>query len=291
MNCLKDVRGVWKLNSTRGFYVEQREDHISTVLFHLWTLFPFRNWVGRLLDLWFVPHGQISDARWCYSWEQRDLKKHITDIVLCYADENGQGILVIEAKRPGGKLTSKDLDGGLHYLNMPSLRPFKRRQCAFLVDESYIADAKAQLPLGTGVSSWQAMGRLQSECALQLSLPERTYEVVRSYIARHYADLGMALGSAATASLDVSQFTGTIDRYSRVTDLRLQSSIERFLLGSEVTFCSRQGQMPEPPFKWLATEPSLLEIWQSYLRGRPLQTTQDREQPLWRLPIGPIGFG
>lgn len=238
--------------------------------------------------MWNIRHGQVSDARWCYSWYQRDhLGKHITDIVLCYADEEGQGILVIETKRRGGTLTRKDLDGGLHYLNMPSLRPFKRSQCAFLVDQSDVARTTAKLPAGTGVNSWQAMGRLQSECAQQLSLPEPARKIVQSYIARHYADLGMAFDSATADSLDVSQFTGTMDRYARVRELQLQSSIERFLLGSEVTFCSRQGQMPEPPFLWLATEPSLLEIWQRYEGGRPLQSMQDQEEHLWRLPTSP----
>jgi hypothetical protein len=211
--------------------------------------------------------------------------------VLCYVDEEGQGILVIEAKVPAGKLKPKDLDGGLHYINMPSLRPFKRSQCAFLVDQNYVAGAKARLPPGTRVNSWQAMGHLQSECALQLSLPEPACKIVQSYIARHYADLGMAFDSATAASLDVSQFTGTMDRYARVRELQLQSSIERFLLGSEVTFCSRQGRMPEPPFIWLATEPSLLEIWQSFLEGRPLQRMQVHQQPLWRLPTSPARCG
>jgi hypothetical protein len=285
MNPLKHQNGAWKPNSTRGFYIEHREDHISTVLFHLWALFPCNEWVGRLLDLWNVPHGNVFDTRWCYSWEERDDRgKHITDIVLCYADEEGQGILVIETKRLGGKLTGKDLDGGVHYLNMPSLRSFKRRQCAFLVDQRDVARAKAQLPRGTNVNSWQAMGRLQSECILQLPFPEPVCKMVKSYIARHYADLGMAFDPVTAAALEVSQFTGTMDRYTRVRELQLQSSIERFLLGSEVTFCSRQGRMPEPPSIWLATEPSLLDIWQRFSEGRPLQSMQDHKQALWRLP-------
>jgi hypothetical protein len=45
MNPLKYQGGFWKPNSSRGFYVEHREDHISTVLFHLWALFP-SNWPG-----------------------------------------------------------------------------------------------------------------------------------------------------------------------------------------------------------------------------------------------------
>src|SRR5258708_39778147 len=71
MNCLSDKTGSWKLSSSRGFYVEHREDHIATILFHIWALFPDVGWVGKLLELWGIEHGNISRARWSYSWEQK----------------------------------------------------------------------------------------------------------------------------------------------------------------------------------------------------------------------------
>jgi len=46
----------------------------------------------------------------------------ITDIVLCWEADLGQAVFVIEAKRVGGKLSDKDLDGGSAYLQLPSIK-------------------------------------------------------------------------------------------------------------------------------------------------------------------------
>lgn len=138
MNCLgQDGRG-WKLLSSRGFYVQDREDHVTIALFHVWAALPTQAWVGLLLDLWSVPHGRIQDANWSYSWEERPAQGSrplVADIVLSWRDENGDGVLVIEAKRAGGKLSAKDTAGGTGYLSLPRVGRFARRHVAFLVAE------------------------------------------------------------------------------------------------------------------------------------------------------------
>lgn len=139
MNCLSNKTGSLKLASSRGFYVQKREDHITPVLFHIWAAFPDCSWGASLLDLWRISHGHIQRIRWSYSWEQkRELYRRpdITDIVIRWEDDQGQAVLVIEAKRPHGKLSDKDINGGAAYLQMPSIRPFKRKSVAFLVDEA-----------------------------------------------------------------------------------------------------------------------------------------------------------
>lgn len=282
MNCLSVKDGILKLTSSRGFYVENREDHIMTVLFHIWAMFPDVSWVGPLLDLWGAPHGQLKRAAWSYSWEQKRDKASrpdITDIVVSYEDEHGQGILVLEAKRPGGRLKENELDGGVRYLTMPSIRPFVRKRCGFLVDERDAPAAIRALPPAAGVVSWQDMGRLQKKLVSQLRLPQAIREQIATCVARHYADLGMNFDSMAANQLDCHLFTGSEDRYQLVHEMRTPSSVERFLLGAEVTFCARAGRMPRPPFSWLSEEPSFVDIVQQ----RP-QTTRDREVPLWRLP-------
>ena len=61
--------------------------------------------------------------------------------------------------------------------------------------------------------------------------------------------------------------------------LAVSKTLERFLLGSEAVFSAREGQMPDPPFEWLATEPSFVDVVTS-----KSQTTFDRGIPHWRLP-------
>jgi hypothetical protein len=282
MNCLSGGPGDWKLKSSRGFYVQGHEDHIAPVLFHIWASFPDAAWVGPLLDLWDIAHGVVRRVQWSYSWEQRTNGKNpITDIVLCWEDSDGQAVVVIEAKRPGGVLSAKDLDGGARYLDMPSIRPYERKSAVYLVDKADVERTKAAIP-GTPVTSWQDMGRLQA--GLMLRTASRGHAGhLQACVAKHYADLGMPFDQALADLLADTDFTGERRRYDAVFRLGLADPLERFLIGGEVTFCARSGRMPEPPFAWLADEPSFLEVWAARSSAQR-QTTDERAKPLWRLP-------
>lgn len=278
MNCLAPEGEGWRLKSNRGFYVEQREDHISTVLFHIWAAFPDASWVGPFLDLWDIPHGDVKGVRWSYSWEQRSegaKRPDITDVVLSWEDQHGAAVVVIETKRTGGKLSEKDTNGGRRYMNMPSIRPFARKFMVFLVDQRDIAAAVALLPQGTPVCSWQSLGKLQAELAGAFGGP---VGLLNAYVAKHYADLRMPIDVDFASSLNGVEFTGTAERYLAVRSLGLPSAMERFLIGSEVAFSARTGRMPEPPYSWLAEDPSFPEVVAAKAQSR-----QDREKPLWRL--------
>jgi hypothetical protein len=89
-------------------------------------------------------------------------------------------------------------------------------------------------------------------------------------------DLNLSLDSNSAQTGE--HFDGSRARYQNIRALSLPSSVERFLLGSEVSFCAREGRMPEPPLQWLVTEPSFIDIVIA-----KAQTTLDRQQPLWRL--------
>jgi hypothetical protein len=281
MNCIAPVPGGWKLKSNRGFYVEPREDHIATVLFHIWAAFPDTSWVGPLLDLWDIAHGEVSRVRWSYSWEQKSEKSKrpdITDIVLSWEDEEGQAVIIIETKRAGGKLTEKDLNGGVRYLDMPSIRPFERKYMVYLVDEGDLPSTISALPSGTPATSWQQLGQLQADL-IENYESSATHGLLKAYISKHYYDLGMPFAQEYLKHIENKIFTGTQDRYQTATQLGLADSLERFLIGSEVTFCARSNRMPELPYAWLADEPSFPDVV-----SEKSQTTQDRGKPLWRLP-------
>ncbi len=267
---------------SRGTYVEGREDHITPCLFQIWAAFPGTSWVSRMLSLWNVePEGEVTAVRWSYSWEERrigETRPNITDIVVQWRDRRGDGVLVIEAKRKGGKLSPKDLDGGRAYLQMPSIRLVPRRHVGFLVDERDAPAAATNLPAGTPIATWQEMGRTQAACVTEMALSETERKRMHSLVARHYSDHGAGFDAAAAGSVDVTDFDGSAARYDSVRRMNLPAEVELFYLGSEVSLCARQGLMPKPPFDWMGQEPSLLEI--AALR----QSTKDREAPWWRLP-------
>lgn len=282
MNCIGEGPGGWRLKSGRGFYVEGREDHVTPVLFHIWAAIPNPSWVGSLLALLNIPHSTVRRVRWSYSWEQRRdgaARPDITDIVLCWEDDDGLAVLVVEAKRPGGSLSDKDREDGQKYLEMPSIRPFGRKYVAFLVDGHDLEAVRAAIPAGVPVLSWQEMGGLQADL-VALHGAGANADLLRACVAKHYADLGMDFAPALHEALRGREYCGTSERYEAVIELGLPSTLERFLIGSEVTFCARTGRMPEPPYPWLAGEPSFPEVVAA--RG---QTSADRARPLWRLPV------
>jgi len=233
-----------------------------------------------LYDLWQVPHGEIERAKWSYSWEQKRDKSRrpdIIDIVLNWEDEQGQAILAIEVKRPGGQLSDKDLNGGTGYLQLPSIVPFERKWLAFLLADADVDAARKKLPPGTLIASWEAMGELQIAHASRLATSDKLRDLIGSYMAKHYADLGMPLKSQPVMA-NSDHFVGSRDRYDAVRALKLANSVERFLLGSEAVFGARAGRMPDMPFEWLAKEPTFIDVVVA-----KSQTTSDREKPHWRL--------
>ncbi len=281
MNTVRRDGEGW-LPGSRGAYVEGREDHITPALFQMWAAFPGSSWVPRLLALWrMAPVGDVTAVRWSYSWEQkraRGMRPDITDIVINWRDQQGDAVLIIEAKRKGGKLSPKDLDGGRSYLSMPSIQTVPRRTVGFLVDEQDNSTVIAKIPQGTPVATWQDMGRAQSLCASEQAISESERIRMRALIARHYSDHGMCFDTALSKSLGDEIFDGSSMKYAAIRQRSLPAEIEAFFLGSEVTFCARRGIMPSPPFAWLADEPSLLDL------SRSPQMTSERERPLWRIP-------
>ncbi|MFT3810754.1 MAG: hypothetical protein QM698_12615 [Micropepsaceae bacterium] len=279
MNALTRRNGVLRPGN-RGAYVEGREDHLTPALFHIWAALPEAIAAKHLLGCWNIPHGAVSDMRIAYSWEQKraaNLRPDIADIVVSWRDDLGDAVLVIEAKRPGGALKPKDLDGGRLYLEMPSIRPFARKHVAFLLEEHDIARAAGLLPPETRIASWQATGRAQIAGAAEAGLAEPDTHRTQAFIERHYADMGMPLGATHAAALRGEVFDGSEGRYRSVRARMLPESMEAFWLGSEAALCARSGCMPQPPYPWLSDEPSLLDL--AALR----QTTLERETPHWRL--------
>lgn len=160
---------------------------------------------------------------------------------------------------------------------MPSVRPFERKYMVYLVDEGDLPSTISSLPSGTPATSWQQLGQLQADL-IESFESSAVRGLLKAYVAKHYSDLGMPFDQEFLNHVGNETFTGTQDRYQTATQLGLADSLERFLIGSEVTFCARSNRMPELPYAWLADEPSFPDIV-----SEKTQTTQDRGKPLWRL--------
>ena len=57
------------------------------------------------------------------------------------------GVLVVEAKKPGVRLSDKDLDPG-YYLTIPQVAAFKRRSLIYLIDDAARAVDEARIARG-----------------------------------------------------------------------------------------------------------------------------------------------
>jgi hypothetical protein len=282
MNVIRQTPQGWKHASNRGSYVEGHEDYMTIALFEIWAAFPDAQWAERLLDAWGIAHGLVTRVNWSYEWAQRSVDRKawdIADIVLCWEDDQGQGVVVIEAKRPGGKLTEKDLAGGLRYLDVQGLKPFGRKHVHYLVAEKDIPPARSRLPPGTPLSSWEDLGRLQISLIQAAEGNLQGMRLAAAYTAIHYSQLGVPTGSLVDECEMPSMqlFDGGEERYAIIRSMQMPETIERYLVSSEVMFCARRGIMPTAPFSWLSDEPGLADV------DGLAQTTPERTAVLWEL--------
>lgn len=285
---LRRVWGDHTMAGARGFYRLASEDHISTVLFHIWDLFPDFSWVASLVRASGGEAGRVKQSTWSYACEEKldeHLRAHhgrgfvIPDIMLNFSDEFGEGQLTFEAKRPGASATQQDERKLETYCDLPSTRHLRRRTGCFLLgseEDAPRADAAAAWP----VLTWERMRTLQIEASRTLDAAEEVRSRVAAWIARHYARLG--IGTAQVPPPMDGARHATIESYAAIRRLDLAESVQRFLLGSEASEMAYGGLRPAPPMDWLALEPTEAEV-----RSRKRQTTAERQIVRWRLDWHP----
>jgi hypothetical protein len=292
INTFEEVSpGEWRRRA-RGFYTEGSEDHVAPVLFQNWALFPDTGWIGQLLERYQVqPQGPVHRVRWCPFFEQvyRGKKFCIADIVVCWKDDAGIGVLVLEAKVRGGKLGLKDHPATSPYLLMPSIRAVRRRYYGLLIDAADLLGAQAVIGDAAPIATWQTIARLQIVAAQSLRLPSAMVERITDSLAAHFSYFGIeADGVLRSRSSGAEEDRGTAHDYAEIRSHRLPACIEDYLIGSQVVFAARAGRMPEPPYAWLRDEPDCLSVYQRGKRNEPgYQTTDHRRVPRWHLDWRP----
>ena len=179
------------------FFHPEWETHLTAVLWENFACLPVEDWAASLAStagLKAMPAG-IREAHWSYGWEATvDTKRgfRILDVVLHYRASTGEeGLLVVEAKRPGGRLSeSKDLDAR-YYLDVPRLKAFgERRSLLYLVSEKVLPDAKRAVrrhDRDVGFLSWEALAGIQIQAASRMKdCPPRVRDFLAAAIHRHF---------------------------------------------------------------------------------------------------------
>lgn len=278
MNTFKRSNGS-VVPGSRGFYVEGREDHLVPAFFENFTLFPDFQWLQHLLARLGIPcEGRITGAAWSYSYSE--FLPHLghrphADILVMWHDNAGKAVLVIEAKRPGcGRqgFGVKDAPANGYYLGYGAMRGIDRRHQALLVDEHDVRHLPDEMGRNPSVVTWQEVITIQREAVERTEVSQEIRELVLSRLEAHCAALGLASARTHPQGARVN-----VSRYAELRALKAPDCVKDWLVGSEFFFATRHPNgIVEPPYDWLAGEMTVSDY-----ASQKLQTTREREQPIW----------
>lgn len=190
------LRHIWmdqtRVRPTNGheYFVHEYETHLTLALWETFAALPVRLWLPRLVERagLTLPQATISDAEWSYGWLSDGVNEQIVDLVLNYRDTKGEGIVVVEAKRPGNRLGGKDLNPE-YYLDIPAFRKYARRSILYLLGSDAIADGRVAVVAGghdVGFLAWPDLGVVQMETAAVAFPDESVASLVAHAIYRHF---------------------------------------------------------------------------------------------------------
>lgn len=278
MNTVRQEGNTFKVGG-RGFYVEGREDHAVPAFFENFTLYPTNVWFERILErLGIRCMGSVHRIAWAYSHEETLLGERrcrIADIVFSWRDDDGDALLVIEAKKPNcARLTldAKDYPSNGYYLKYSSMKAHGRRFQALLIDDRNKTQLPESLQNSTAVITWQELAGIQCNSARDLDRGN-VQDIVLTRLSAHHLEL--EIGSALDPSSPSSVNFGSLDWHSE----GLPQCLADWLVGSEQYFHHRNaGAKWKPAYSWLLSEPSILD----YTLHKS-QSTSDRQKLLWKL--------
>lgn len=194
----KRLRHIW-LDQTRvrpkhghEYFVHDYETHLTIALWENFAALPARFWLPLLVERagLSLPDASISDVNWSYGWVSDGADGQIVDLVLNYRDRKGEGILVVEAKRPGNPLGGKDLDPQ-YYLGIPAFQSFDRRSMLYLVGSDQLSKARTAVHAAghdTGFLTWPELGAVQIDTAVGTFPDEAVGSLIANAIYRQFGN-------------------------------------------------------------------------------------------------------
>jgi hypothetical protein len=192
------------------FVTRAWETHLMTTLWENFNLFDSRTWLTELSAVSGVGlnHRDTRSCNWSYGFRENSTRK-IADIVIGFDGVGrGLGCYVIEAKRPGGKLTDKDLDP-TYYLNIKHIaKNASPRKLIYCVDRNehkrlkslFISDPDKYTDCG--VVTWEDVGGIQVTLAKKLDLPQKFRSFMAGAIQYQFCQHGIVPTARSEDYLD-----------------------------------------------------------------------------------------
>lgn len=189
---------------THEFVRKGHETRLTTTLWENFVLFDPGLWLPKVFDLagLSAPSGTIRRCQWTYEWQgyrtapdrSRRGNEAMCDVVVGFGESACSGVLVIEAKALGKKLREKDLDPD-YYLGIKEIVEYgERASLVYLVDEKVATECRGQtrgMSRKPGVLTWQQLGGLQIELALDLAVDPDLRRFIASSIQFQFAQNGI----------------------------------------------------------------------------------------------------
>jgi hypothetical protein len=305
------LRRVW-FDTTRNywFYKPEQEDHLTATLWENLMLFhPSISVPSLFKAAGLQPPADVSDACWSYEFEER-VDGHLKqiDVTLHFRDVNGDALLVVEAKRPGGALKPTDQNPS-YYLDLPSFQFTSRKHVIYLLDDADLAAVQSIVKPTNGIRpgflSWQELGSLQSALVASLPAPENVRRLASSLIRWQFRQHGFTVPDPKYPSCEapLSELLSANDRImacasadisapiaDRVTAqicliqrLGIPVHLRNCLAGAVQYQASTCGVVPTRlAWHYLSNEPAQSQIVPG-MEGR--QRTADRRKQLWSLSL------
>lgn len=187
------------------------ETNFTVTLWENFSLFPAATWVTALAETCGLGEeiGKVSDCRWSYGWSSpktTESPSRICDLVLHFRDEQERdGLLIVEAKRPGGTFGEKDLSPAT-YLDLAPLRETShRRWLVYCVDDAQATRVREQVDSNDKrwvVLTWQKLAALQIGLVGSLGLAESVRAFVAGAIQYQFAQHGIRPSRLAEGYLE-----------------------------------------------------------------------------------------
>jgi hypothetical protein len=170
------------------------EDHLTPTLFENFVLFEPQDWLEPLLCAAGItpPMDRLSNCNWAYQAQDRKTNK-MADVGIHARGPAGDCAILVEAKVKGGPLKKADVNPD-SYLQLAEFADFAHRYLIYLVDEQDVEKTRRVVIDENGRSgtlTWQRLGGLQIELALQLTCEGRFRDFIAGAIQYQYLNHGI----------------------------------------------------------------------------------------------------
>ncbi len=189
MNTIRKTPDGYASAGSRGVYRTTTEDHLTMVLFENWELFPDASWAAGFLSACGVDvQGDVSSIGWSYGFEE-PTPKLIADLVVYFVDEAGEGVLVVEAKKPGAaNVGSKDVPSTGYYFDLPAIKAVARKFACLLVAEADKEKVRGILEYpDEPILSWEQLAGFQIKACHGLNVPQSVRDYLVGSLIHQYA--------------------------------------------------------------------------------------------------------